>query len=392
MAAAWRCRRAGANSQSGSHAEPAGDLHDDSAGPDWVCVNGGWLPPGVRARARRLRHRIPDPTFPRRTRRRAARRFSPDLTGCASMAAGCRPARLARRLRRPLPVRSPTPNVPASCQTVQPAPDWACVNGGWLPPGQPLPPARQAASSVGSSGATNFNRRTRCRSTGRCGRGSMRRVLRTVPVAALVSVGLIFTQEVVPSSAGSSQPAVDEHEPHPRAARRSADSADDARAEGPAALKRRAAGAGSGESAERLRLHGSGRHIQGIPALGIPTVRMTNGSTGIIGGDCKPNPVGTGCRRPLPSRRRSILPGPAVGRHPGQRSTATWTPGAARAHGEPRASSLRRAQLPDVQRGSVSVRSDGQKPSRASRHTASTRWRSTTPVTNRKPRGESESP
>jgi beta-glucosidase len=38
---------------------------------------------------------------------------------------------------------------------------------------------------------------------------------------------------------------------------------------------------------------GSGRHIQGIAALGIPTVRMTNGSTGIIGGDCT-NPVGTG--------------------------------------------------------------------------------------------------
>jgi beta-glucosidase len=39
---------------------------------------------------------------------------------------------------------------------------------------------------------------------------------------------------------------------------------------------------------------GSGRHIQGIPELGIPTVRMTNGSTGIIGGDCQPNPIGTG--------------------------------------------------------------------------------------------------
>ena len=38
----------------------------------------------------------------------------------------------------------------------------------------------------------------------------------------------------------------------------------------------------------------SGRHIQGIRKLGIPTVRMTNGSTGIIGGDCQPNPVGTG--------------------------------------------------------------------------------------------------
>ena len=38
----------------------------------------------------------------------------------------------------------------------------------------------------------------------------------------------------------------------------------------------------------------NGRHIQGIPELGIPTVRMTNGSIGIIGGDCQPNPVGTG--------------------------------------------------------------------------------------------------
>jgi beta-glucosidase len=38
----------------------------------------------------------------------------------------------------------------------------------------------------------------------------------------------------------------------------------------------------------------NGRHIQGIPELRIPTVRMTNGSTGIIGGDCRPNPVGTG--------------------------------------------------------------------------------------------------
>ena len=37
----------------------------------------------------------------------------------------------------------------------------------------------------------------------------------------------------------------------------------------------------------------NGRHIQGIPALHIPTVRMTNGSTGIVGGDCKPNPIGT---------------------------------------------------------------------------------------------------
>lgn len=37
-----------------------------------------------------------------------------------------------------------------------------------------------------------------------------------------------------------------------------------------------------------------GRHIQGIPELAIPTVRMINGGTGIRGGDCGNEPVATG--------------------------------------------------------------------------------------------------
>jgi beta-glucosidase len=36
-----------------------------------------------------------------------------------------------------------------------------------------------------------------------------------------------------------------------------------------------------------------GRHIQGIPELGIPTFRMINGGTGIRGGDCANEPVAT---------------------------------------------------------------------------------------------------
>jgi beta-glucosidase len=36
-----------------------------------------------------------------------------------------------------------------------------------------------------------------------------------------------------------------------------------------------------------------GRHIQGIPELGIPTFRMINGGTGVRGGDCKNEPVST---------------------------------------------------------------------------------------------------
>src|SRR6185437_5291987 len=36
-----------------------------------------------------------------------------------------------------------------------------------------------------------------------------------------------------------------------------------------------------------------GRHIQGIPELGIPTVRMINGGTGVRGGDSANEPVAT---------------------------------------------------------------------------------------------------
>ena len=36
-----------------------------------------------------------------------------------------------------------------------------------------------------------------------------------------------------------------------------------------------------------------GRHIQGISQLGIPTVRMINGGTGVRGGDCQNEPVAT---------------------------------------------------------------------------------------------------
>ena len=37
-----------------------------------------------------------------------------------------------------------------------------------------------------------------------------------------------------------------------------------------------------------------GRHIEGIPALRIPTFRFANGGTGIRGGDCLPEPLATG--------------------------------------------------------------------------------------------------
>ena len=121
-------------------------------------------------------------------------------------------------------------------------------------------------------------------------------------MAALVSFGLSFTQEVVPRAQGAPalpwmntsltpEQRADLLIPQMTLEQKVQQLSNDVRpAQDPA---NRPKGCG---------FAGSGRHIQGIPALGIPTVRMTNGSTGIIGGDCKPNPVGTGCRRPLPSR------------------------------------------------------------------------------------------
>jgi beta-glucosidase len=37
-----------------------------------------------------------------------------------------------------------------------------------------------------------------------------------------------------------------------------------------------------------------GRHIEGIPALSIPTQRMMNGPTGVAGGDCSTDSTATG--------------------------------------------------------------------------------------------------
>jgi glucose/arabinose dehydrogenase len=63
---------------------------------DWVCVNGGWVPPGH------------------------------PLAG-----GGTPPA-------PPPTPPTPPPGPPAACTTAAPAPDWVCVSGGWVPPGHPL--------------------------------------------------------------------------------------------------------------------------------------------------------------------------------------------------------------------------------------------------------------
>ena len=56
-------------------------------------------------------------------------------------------------------------------------------------------------------------------------------------------------------------------------------------------------GDGESDSEDRTRLDCDftpvGRHIEGIPELGIPDFRQANGGTGIRGGDCSPEPTAT---------------------------------------------------------------------------------------------------
>ena len=65
--------------------------------PDWVCVNGGWVPPD-----HPLAGGPPSPPPP------------------------------------PPPPPPGPPPPPVDCLSVMPGPDWVCVNGGWVPPGHPL--------------------------------------------------------------------------------------------------------------------------------------------------------------------------------------------------------------------------------------------------------------
>ena len=66
-------------------------------GQDWICANGGWVPPG-----------------------------HPSAIGGSSF---------------PVPASSPPAPVsppPPACTSPMPAPTWVCVNGGWVPPDHPL--------------------------------------------------------------------------------------------------------------------------------------------------------------------------------------------------------------------------------------------------------------
>jgi hypothetical protein len=88
--------------------------------PDWVCVNGGWVPPdhpiAVGAQTTPPRSTLPPPSRQPRPSPPPYCAKQPPMPGWVCTNAGWIP-----------------PSVPY-CPTVQPAASWHCVNGGWVPP------------------------------------------------------------------------------------------------------------------------------------------------------------------------------------------------------------------------------------------------------------------
>lgn len=85
---------------------------------DWVCVNGGWLPPSHPSAA-------------------GATSSGSSSSGSSSSGSGS----------------SGSSGTVATCSSNSPVSGWVCVNGGWVPPSHPL--ASQAGSSSGSSGGSS---------------------------------------------------------------------------------------------------------------------------------------------------------------------------------------------------------------------------------------------
>ncbi|HYN08245.1 MAG TPA: PQQ-dependent sugar dehydrogenase [Vicinamibacterales bacterium] len=106
----------------------AGSCPTVQPGPDWVCVNGNWLPPGFPGTT--------PPTPP----------TTPPPTGCTTpqpasdwtcVNGNWLPPGFPGTTPPTPPTTPPPTPPPTGCTTPQPGSDWTCVNGNWLPPGSP---------------------------------------------------------------------------------------------------------------------------------------------------------------------------------------------------------------------------------------------------------------
>ena len=124
--------------------------------PNWVCVNGGWVPPD---------HPTGRWGTDRRHHRRHRRHHRRVVTGAAPVAdwvcvnGGWVPPEHPLAGAAPTPTAPPPPPPPTSpsgCPGAAPVADWVCVNGGWVPPDHPL-------AAGGGTRRRNLRRRHRRR-------------------------------------------------------------------------------------------------------------------------------------------------------------------------------------------------------------------------------------
>ena len=142
-------------------AAQSGECTTVKPGPDWVCVGGGWYPPGMPLPGGES-SATPAPS-----------------TGCPTVKPG--PGWVCAGggwypPGMPLPGgasrAASAPSVPSiGCTTVKPGPDWVCAGGGWYPPGMTPPGGmpRVASSSGSTSGATSTSTSASSSTTARSG-------------------------------------------------------------------------------------------------------------------------------------------------------------------------------------------------------------------------------
>jgi beta-glucosidase len=131
---------------------PAGNssCQTPAPGTGWVCISGGWLPPGHPLAVGAPGQASAPPTTPTTPTTPSSTPSSCQTpapgTGWVCVSGGWlppgHPLAIGAAAQPSAPPTSPTtpsaPNATTSCQTARPGPTWVCVNGGWLPPGHPL--------------------------------------------------------------------------------------------------------------------------------------------------------------------------------------------------------------------------------------------------------------
>jgi hypothetical protein len=112
---------------------PTSNCATPAPGTGWVCVNGGWLPPGYP-----IGTAAPAPAPPAPPSNPASCLTPMPASGWICMNGGWLPPGFPGPSAAPAPPpAAPPPGSPA-CQTPSPGANWVCVKGGWVPPGYPV--------------------------------------------------------------------------------------------------------------------------------------------------------------------------------------------------------------------------------------------------------------